>query len=520
MAVDAHSATPERRDGDQTSSHHPPAPHDELFDVSTTVDPSYIISLIRKLLPPNEKSSSESGQGNDSCHASGEAILDGATEYNDMDTADYCGQQCQPDEINEDVTREAAKKGDSKVWEESGCVLWDLSATKTHAEFMVQNLVLEVLLANLAVPNTDRVKEICLGIIGNLSCHDLPRKQIVYTKGLVDMIVDQLFSDDTPCLCEVCRVITWGLQGTDSGTWAEALQSENILTRLLWIIENALNSQLIEKSVQFLLTIIESPREEVSILLPPLIKLGMPNLLIKMLNFEMNILRNEHASERYSVLELILSTIEALSVIDDHSQELSSSEELVHLLCSLVKFPEKFEVANCCVSAAVLIANILSDKVDVASELSTDLSFIQGLLDIFPYASNDLQASSALWTVLARILLKVEESKMSLTRLHQYVSLLVSNTDLIEDGLLDSQSAGSPHLETSISSFKPSAKTISLNKIITILNYWTAAEEEKPDAGEDSNHVSAEINLASGVCNLNKENINRLLECCRKFAKQ
>ncbi|KAL9677777.1 hypothetical protein QQ045_015613 [Rhodiola kirilowii] len=498
MAVDAHSATPERRDGDQTSSHHPPAPHDELFDVSTTVDPSYIISLIRRLLPPNEKSSSESGQGNDSCHASGEAILDGVIEYNDMDTADYCGQQCQPSEIDEDVMREAAKKGDSKVWEESGCVLWDLSATKTHAEFM----------------------EICLGIIGNLSCHDLPRKQIVYTKGLVDMIVDQLFSDDTPCLCEVCRVITLGLQGTDSGTWAEALQSENILTRLLWIIENALNSQLIEKSVQFLLTIIESPREEVSILLPPLIKLGVPNLLIKLLNFEMNILTNEHASERYSVLELILSTIEALSVIDDHSQELSSSEELVHLLCSLIKFPDKFEVANCCVSAAVLIANILSDKVDVASELSTDLSFIQGLLDIFPYASNDLQASSALWTVLARILLKVEESKMSLTRLHQYVSLLVSNTDHIEDGLLDSQSAGSPHLETSISSFKPSAKTISLNKIITILNYWTAAEEEKPDAGEDSNHVSAEINLASGVCNLNKENINRLLECCRKFAQQ
>uniref|UniRef100_A0A7N0VD55 ARM repeat superfamily protein n=1 Tax=Kalanchoe fedtschenkoi TaxID=63787 RepID=A0A7N0VD55_KALFE len=360
----------------------------------------------------------------------------------------------------------------------------------------VENLVLEVLLANFTVLNSDRVKEICLGIIGNLACHDLPRKQIISTKGLVEMIVYQLVSDDTPCLCEVCRVITLGLQGTDCVTWAEALQSENILTRLLWIIENALNPLLIERSVQFLLAIIESPQEVVSILLPSLIKLGLPNLLIKLLDFELGILMKERVTERYSVLEIILSTIEALSVIDDHSQELSSSKELVRLLCTLIKLPDKFEVANCCVSAAVLIANILSDAVDVALELST--------------------ASSALWTVLASILAKVEESEMMMSSLHKYVSLLVNNSDHIEDSLLDSQSVEShANMEPSISSFKPSAKTITLRKIINMLSYWTAAREENLDDGEDPNHEVEPIR----ECKENKENVHRLLECCRKYVQ-
>lgn len=45
----------------------------------------------------------------------------------------------------------------------------------------------------------------------------------------------------------IYRVITLGLQSTDCVTWAEALRSENILNRVLWIVENALNPLLIER---------------------------------------------------------------------------------------------------------------------------------------------------------------------------------------------------------------------------------------------------------------------------------
>uniref|UniRef100_A0A6N2L6T0 Armadillo repeat-containing domain-containing protein n=1 Tax=Salix viminalis TaxID=40686 RepID=A0A6N2L6T0_SALVM len=112
---------------------------------------------------------------------------------------------------------------------------------------MVQNLVLEVLMANLMVSQSARVTEICLGIIGNLACHEAPMKHIVSANGLISTIVDQLFSDDTQCLAEACRLLTLGLQGSECCTWAEAVQSEHILCRLIWIAENTLNPQLLEK---------------------------------------------------------------------------------------------------------------------------------------------------------------------------------------------------------------------------------------------------------------------------------
>ena len=44
-----------------------------------------------------------------------------------------------------------------------------------------------------------------------------------------------------------------GLQSGESIAWAEALQSEHILCQILWIAENTLNLQLIEKVTNTLL---------------------------------------------------------------------------------------------------------------------------------------------------------------------------------------------------------------------------------------------------------------------------
>lgn len=48
-------------------------------------------------------------------------------------------------------------------------------------------------------------QEINLGIIGNLACHDVSRKKITTTDGLIGAVLQQLFLDDTACLCEACR---------------------------------------------------------------------------------------------------------------------------------------------------------------------------------------------------------------------------------------------------------------------------------------------------------------------------
>lgn len=49
------------------------------------------------------------------------------------------------------------------------------------------------------------MQEICLGIIGNIACHDVLSETIASTNNLVETVVGQLFQEDSSSLCEVCR---------------------------------------------------------------------------------------------------------------------------------------------------------------------------------------------------------------------------------------------------------------------------------------------------------------------------
>ncbi|XP_034221782.1 protein saal1 isoform X4 [Prunus dulcis] len=485
MAVDAKSVPLEDQEEQERQvqrhdapAHNPSAPPDEFFDISTTVDPSYVISLIRKLLPANASNNHNSHgdvffahvQELDTDHTVKTAptlhVSNDGSES--MEIADDFHKSAPEERQNNGSYDGAEQCGHSvpvgeEAWEEYGCILWDLAASKTHAELMVQNLILEVLLANLMVSQSARATEITLGIIGNLACHEVPMKHIVSTSGLIGTVVDQLFSEYAQCLCEACRLLTVGLQSSERISWAKELQSEHILSRILWIAENSLNPQLIEKSVELLLATIESSEEVVLILLPPLMKLGLASLLINLLDFEMSQLLSERVPERYPVLDVILRSIEALSVIDGHSQEICSNKDLFRLVCELVKLPDK----------------------------------VEGLLDIFPFSSEDLEARSALWNIIARLLVRVQENEMSRSALQQYVSVLVSKSDVIEDDLLDSQ----------LDELNSKARTTSLRRIICLLNQWTASKDDHKENEMMGNRHEDDIN------------IDRLLDCCCKHSE-
>lgn len=84
----------------------------QLFDISTTVDPSHIISLIRKLLPVENGCNSHRSRTDDLPSSVNEKNLD------DLPSSDE-------------------SSGVEATWEEFGCTLWDLAANETHAELMV-----------------------------------------------------------------------------------------------------------------------------------------------------------------------------------------------------------------------------------------------------------------------------------------------------------------------------------------------------------------------------------------------
>lgn len=494
-------------------SHHPPPPPDELFDIDTTVDPSYVISLIRKLLPV-DSGSEECDQSTELRHMnannavqarSGDGFVDAASK-GDPERMDIGGNRKESTSMEKDKVSSSVEE----VWEEHGCVLWDLAASETHAELMVQNLILQVLHANLLVSTSDRIREISLGIIGNLACHESLLKHIESTSGLVNTLVGQLFLDDTQCLTEVCRILTTGLCGPGCTFWAECLQSDDILRRVLWIAENTLNPHLIDKSVGLLLAILEDQSEVGKLLIPPLMNLGLTSLLINLLSFEMSNLIKERVPERYSVLEMILRAVEALSASDTHSKEICSSKQLFHLVCDLMKLQDKAEVAACCVTAGVLIANILSETVSFIPQVSQDFSFLEGLFSTLPFASDDVEARRAIWSVIARLLARVNESEIDTSCLRQHILVFLRNSDIIEDDLLDIQleeDSKEESLNSLPSPGKPSARRIAIQKIESMLNNWNIRKETLQEES------------MSGDCSVNIDDVKRLHDCCQRYIK-
>jgi hypothetical protein len=111
----------------------------------------------------------------------------------------------------------------------------------------VENQIIDVLLELLRTAQSDRMREICLGILGNLACHAKPEKIMVETEGFVAMVVKQLFVNDAPSLSEACRLLSAGLHSEVVSAWVMALKGEEVMERILWMVANTMNSQLLEK---------------------------------------------------------------------------------------------------------------------------------------------------------------------------------------------------------------------------------------------------------------------------------
>ena len=119
----------------------------QLFDISTTVDPSYVISLIRKLLPTNltgdqELRTENSGENVASMSKDGvlrpsENVAESIGVVEDFRELAH-GESASDETFRWGVEQPGHNKlVGEEAWEEYGCVLWDLASSKTHAELMV-----------------------------------------------------------------------------------------------------------------------------------------------------------------------------------------------------------------------------------------------------------------------------------------------------------------------------------------------------------------------------------------------
>jgi hypothetical protein len=174
-----------------------------------------------------------------------------------------------------------------------------------------------------------------------------------------------------------------------------------------------------------------------------------------------------------------------------------------------MKLQDKAEVATSCVTTGVLIANMLSERVDFIPEVLEDFSFLEGLFSTLPFASDDVEARRALWNVIARLLARVNESEINTFLLSQYILVLLSNADIIEDDFLDTQLEDSNESRNSFpSQIKSSARTIAIQKIESILNNWNARKENLQEE------------TVNGNCSINLADVKRLFDCCHRYIKE
>lgn len=441
------------------------SPYQEEFELSTTVDPSYIIQLIRQLLASNHTEKllkqvdgtdedvgaepfvndskdreanipEERGSGG-SCftevqsvrecvHAQADACenismhrvpLQGASNEPEglqpllkdneaHESGENLEESTSSKEERSPLGPRAASKTSEEQSEEAGCMMWDLAATQSHAEFMVKNHVLDVLLAILGAPHSDRLREVCLGILGNLACHAKPVKAIVQTTGLPNEIIRSLFVDDAPSLSEACRLLSASLHSDQVDSWVKAIDSREILERVMWIAANTMNSLLLEKSTELLLAMVDCQGSTASVLLSSLVCLGLPSVLTDLLASEVSAFDEGTCSHGNIVLDTILQIAEALSLADDAAGQLAENSKLFTLACQVIQLSGKEEVGPAAITAAVLVANLLAEKEELIHEVAQDVVLIKQLVELLPSAADDSGARNAFWSILKRLSLE------------------------------------------------------------------------------------------------------------------
>ncbi|KAJ7567885.1 hypothetical protein O6H91_01G011100 [Diphasiastrum complanatum] len=408
-------------------------------------------------------------------------VVENASQVPDHQDGQRPGSGKTQDTMSEDDARE-----------EAGCVLWDLAATQSHAEFLVENHILEVLIGILHIPQSDRMREICLGIFGNLACHAESEKAMVGTEGLLSMVVQQLFVADAPSLIETCRLLSACLHSNEAVQWEVAMQSDEILQRIMWITSNTMNSQLLEKSTELLLAMVDSSKEETSTLLTPLLRLGLPDLLTDLIACEAAAISEGTSTRGDVVLDIVLRIGEAVSLSDEYASELARNQKLFALACQVIQSSERDEIGPSAITAMVLVANLLTENTGLVSkafhDLSADAVVVERLLALLPLAGDDPGARNAFWSILGRICgffasYKIGQSVDDSTLIKVLANgcyLLVDDLDEHRDDDVgdDENHALADHNMDAGTSRGLQAKLATAHNLIRIMKVWAASQNE------------------------------------------
>ncbi|XP_077309666.1 protein SAAL1, partial [Lithobates pipiens] len=85
------------------------------------------------------------------------------------------------------------------------CKVWDMSMNEEVAQFLVEFNAGEILLGVITKSNSNRLTEICVGILGNMACFPETCLHLSSNKDLGEVLLLLLSDTDPPTLLETSR---------------------------------------------------------------------------------------------------------------------------------------------------------------------------------------------------------------------------------------------------------------------------------------------------------------------------
>ncbi|XP_019508074.1 PREDICTED: protein SAAL1 [Hipposideros armiger] len=129
------------------------------------------------------------------------------------------------------------------------CRVWDMSMDEDVALFLQEFNAPDIFMGVLAKSKCPRLREICVGILGNMSCFQEICVSISSDKNLGQVILRCLYDSDPPTLLETSRLLLTCLSQTEvASVWVERIREHPaIYDSICFIMSSSTNVDLLMK---------------------------------------------------------------------------------------------------------------------------------------------------------------------------------------------------------------------------------------------------------------------------------
>ncbi|EPQ18370.1 Protein SAAL1 [Myotis brandtii] len=129
------------------------------------------------------------------------------------------------------------------------CRVWDMSMDEDVALFLQEFNAPDIFMGVLAKSKCPRLREICVGILGNMACFQEICVSISSDKNLGQVLLHCLYDSDPPTLLETSRLLLTCLSQTEvASVWVERIQEHPaIYDSICFIMSSSTNVDLLVK---------------------------------------------------------------------------------------------------------------------------------------------------------------------------------------------------------------------------------------------------------------------------------